>query len=209
MRIALLVPSVALRWAVVGTGSASQGVGRRLDVRYVVSRDIRTAKEFAAFLGQGEGRHRLEDALPQVDAVYLGVPTAAKRELALQAIAAGKHVLIEKPVPSISELAAACRRHSVVCSCGTVFPHAVAEVRARLANATEAGGSFTVPMPSADNIRHLGSRSAVNVIALHHTFPSGPLSAVSTRPTARLDILQNYIFSRSTKSSIFSPLQSD
>jgi predicted dehydrogenase len=40
----------------------------------------------------------LEDALPDVDAVVIATPPASHAPLALKAIAAGKHVLIEKPM---------------------------------------------------------------------------------------------------------------
>jgi len=44
----------------------------------------------------------LDDLLARadVDAVYIGIPTAPKEETALAAIAAGKHVLVEKPFVS-------------------------------------------------------------------------------------------------------------
>src|SRR5208282_1573846 len=40
----------------------------------------------------------IEDALPYVDAVVIATPPASHEPLGLKAIAAGKHVLLEKPM---------------------------------------------------------------------------------------------------------------
>jgi predicted dehydrogenase len=45
----------------------------------------------------------IEDALPHVDAVIIATPPASHEPLGLQAIAAGKHVLIEKPMATTTE----------------------------------------------------------------------------------------------------------
>ncbi|MBM3524943.1 MAG: Gfo/Idh/MocA family oxidoreductase [Alphaproteobacteria bacterium] len=57
---------------------------------------------------------RFEDMLAAVDAVSFAVPPGVQEELALQAIAAGKHVLLEKPIATsyakAQAVAAAVRR---------------------------------------------------------------------------------------------------
>jgi predicted dehydrogenase len=49
----------------------------------------------------------LEDALPHVDAVVIATPPGSHAPLALKAIAAGKHVLIEKPMATTTDAARA------------------------------------------------------------------------------------------------------
>jgi len=65
----------------------------------VSGRQLGNAQSFVA-TRQGVAAVRGLDALltrADVDAVYIGTPTASKEEIALAAIAVGKHVLIEKP----------------------------------------------------------------------------------------------------------------
>ena len=47
----------------------------------------------------------LEDALPHVDAVIIATPPGSHTQLGLKAIAAGKHVLIEKPMATTTDAA--------------------------------------------------------------------------------------------------------
>lgn len=49
-------------------------------------------------LGHGVAYADMQDALPEVDAIIIATPPASHAALGLQAIAAGKHVLIEKPL---------------------------------------------------------------------------------------------------------------
>lgn len=49
----------------------------------------------------------IEDALPEVDAIIIATPPASHAELGQKAIAAGKHVLIEKPLATTAEAARA------------------------------------------------------------------------------------------------------
>ncbi|KRD12133.1 hypothetical protein ASE21_21490 [Flavobacterium sp. Root901] len=63
---------------------------------------------------------------PMVDAVYIGVPTAAKQEIAVNAARAGKHILIEKPFTdyaSIKLITKAARENHVVLMDATHFSH--------------------------------------------------------------------------------------
>jgi predicted dehydrogenase len=69
--------------------------------------ELRSTRAFAAF----------DDMLADVDAVSFAVPPAVQHVLALRAIAAGKHVLLEKPIATshrdAAELAAAVARAGV------------------------------------------------------------------------------------------------
>jgi predicted dehydrogenase len=50
----------------------------------------------------------IEDALPHVDAVAIATPPTSHASLALRAISAGKHVLIEKPRAMMAVLTSCC-----------------------------------------------------------------------------------------------------
>lgn len=54
--------------------------------------------EYAQFISAGRGHLSLTAALPYVDAVVIATPPTSHARLGLEAIAAGKHVLIEKPL---------------------------------------------------------------------------------------------------------------
>jgi predicted dehydrogenase len=65
----------------------------------VSSRQIEHAQDFVTNrqgVAAVQGAHTLLSRA-DIDAVYIAVPTAAKEEIALSAIAAGKHVLVDKP----------------------------------------------------------------------------------------------------------------
>ncbi|GAB2580139.1 Gfo/Idh/MocA family protein [Microlunatus antarcticus] len=95
----------ALRWGVIGTGIAGPFVSalhRRTTQRAVavVARDQAKTEAFAREHGIGTV-HRSVSALiedPQVDVVYVATPHPLHHAQALEAVAAGKHVLVEKPI---------------------------------------------------------------------------------------------------------------
>ena len=89
--------------AVVGTGGIARRHGLALAenpdamIAAAVDVDRQRREEFAARWG-GEPLDRLSPALDRVDAVYVLTPPGFRRQYALEAIAAGKHVLCEKPL---------------------------------------------------------------------------------------------------------------
>jgi predicted dehydrogenase len=70
------------------------------------------AEEFSVPRQYGDYRDLLDD--PQVDAVYLGVPPDIRLPMVLDGLAAGKHILVQKPhatrAPQILEMDAAAQR---------------------------------------------------------------------------------------------------
>lgn len=102
-----------LRWGVIGTGIADAFVRAvRLhtsqDIVAVTARDPEKTERFAREHGIDRVVETVEALVtdPGVDVVYFATPHPLHREQALAAIAAGKHVLIEKPIAmSASEAA--------------------------------------------------------------------------------------------------------
>ena len=95
-----------LNWAVIGTGLISQLIANDLAVTpgahcyAVVSRDRAKANAFAdehGFPVAYSDLHRML-ADPDVDIAYIGTPHATHAGIAVAALEAGKHVLIEKPI---------------------------------------------------------------------------------------------------------------
>ncbi|WP_062293079.1 Gfo/Idh/MocA family protein [Demequina phytophila] len=95
-----------LRWGVIGPGWIADmfvGAMRRHTAQRVVAVSSRALDRAEAFAG----RHGIDRAYasaeelvgdPGVDVVYIAATQNEHRSLALQAIAAGKHVLVEKPI---------------------------------------------------------------------------------------------------------------
>jgi len=96
----------ALRWGVLAPGGiARDWVGAlhaHTDQRVaaVASRSAERAAAFATEFGidRAYGDYEQLVADPGVDAVYISAPHSEHRRLALLAISAGKHVLVEKPI---------------------------------------------------------------------------------------------------------------
>ena len=95
-----------LRWGIVGTGQIAKNFAKALDQaqrgvkQAVASRTPERATEFAAANGfpTAYGSYAELFADPAVDAVYVATPHPLHCQPVLDAIAAGKHVLCEKPM---------------------------------------------------------------------------------------------------------------
>lgn len=109
------VPS--LRWGVMGPGGIADSwvttvlKNTNQQIVAVGSTNAERARAFAEKFGLPEWYGSYDDLLadPDVDAVYISTRQHTHRENALQAIAAGKHVLIEKPIATLAEDARAIR----------------------------------------------------------------------------------------------------
>jgi predicted dehydrogenase len=86
-----------------------------------------TMPDYAHLLSQGRGFTDLADALPHVDAVVIATHPTSHARLAHQALAAGKHVLVEKPLATTaadaSSLIAAADAAGLVLMVGHTFEH--------------------------------------------------------------------------------------
>lgn len=102
----------------------------------VASRDIERSRKFIAALQAEAPFRRAPAALgsyeellasPNVDAVYIPLPTALRKEWVLRAAAAGKHVICEKPcgvtAADVEEMISACKKHRVQFMDGVMLMH--------------------------------------------------------------------------------------
>jgi predicted dehydrogenase/threonine dehydrogenase-like Zn-dependent dehydrogenase len=121
-----------LRIGIVGLGSIGQQHAREaakaalIDVVAVYDTNQKVSRQLAASLSASSSQSY--DALlnqSNVDAVLLAVPNYLHRDLALQAAAHGKHVLLEKPLAitmrEADEIVEGCKRHGVTLSVNFSF----------------------------------------------------------------------------------------
>jgi len=82
-------------------------------------------------------------ARPDIDAVYIPLPTGLRKEWVLRAAEAGKHVLVEKPVgctaADVADMLAACEKNNVQFMDGVMFMHGRRLQRLRQVLDTEVG----------------------------------------------------------------------
>ncbi|KAJ3136739.1 hypothetical protein HK100_001441, partial [Physocladia obscura] len=124
-----------MKFGVLGTGGIAGKVltvGIRRSGNTVLaigSRSIESAtafaKKFAIPKAYGSYQELLDD--PEIEAVYLALPSALHKEWTLKAAKANKHILCEKPVApyasDVIEMMEACKAAGVVFLDGTFFKH--------------------------------------------------------------------------------------
>ena len=107
---------MTLRVGLLNTARINERIlgGARLSERATVvavgSRDGAKAKAYAAERGipRAHGSYEALLADPEVDAVYISLPNGLHHEWTMRALAAGKHVLCEKPYSTdVAEVSAA------------------------------------------------------------------------------------------------------
>jgi UDP-N-acetylglucosamine 3-dehydrogenase len=117
---------VSVRFAVVGCGNAAQRIhlpalrAEGVDVSVFASRSRTSAAARRDEWGDGVVTEHWEAAIARddVDAVVIAVPNSLHRDVAVAAAAAGKHVLVDKPmactIEDADEMIAAADTHRVV-----------------------------------------------------------------------------------------------
>lgn len=121
-------------FGIVGTGMIAGVIANALAqstkarLRAVSSRQLENAEKFVAERPGVAAVQGLDALLRRddIDAIYLAIPTVAKEASALAAIAAGKHVLVEKPFTdraSVRRMTVAAAAKGVVFMDATHFVH--------------------------------------------------------------------------------------
>lgn len=133
---------VKLRWGILGTANiarknwqAIRHSGNGL-VAAVASRDAGRSRQFVTDCQAQVPFERTPQALgsyeellasPDVDAVYIPLPTGLRSQWVIRAAEAGKHVVAEKPcavsVVDCRKMLDACRQHRVQYMDGVMFSH--------------------------------------------------------------------------------------
>ena len=96
---------MGVRWGLVSTAAINEQIlqgaraSDRVEITAVASRTRTRAEEYARANGidRAYGSYDALIADPDIDAVYISTPNGSHVELTMQALAAGKHVLVEKP----------------------------------------------------------------------------------------------------------------
>jgi predicted dehydrogenase len=131
-----------LRWGILGTANIAQKNWKAIlnagnaTVTAVASRNPERARRFIhqcqaeapmATMPCAFGSYQELLASPEVDAVYIPLPTGLRKEWVLKAAVAGKHIVCEKPcaatVDDLEEMLATCRQHNVQFMDGVMFMH--------------------------------------------------------------------------------------
>jgi len=134
--------SETCRWGILGTADIARknwqaiALAGNATVTAVASRTLGRARDFVARCQAARplpvapaalGSYGELLARPDVDAVYVPLPTGVRKEWVLKAAEAGKHVLVEKPVGvtagDVREMIAACERRRVQLMDGVMFMH--------------------------------------------------------------------------------------
>jgi predicted dehydrogenase len=172
-----------LRWGILGTANIARKNWKSVlhsgnVVTAVASRNARRSGEF---IEQCQKDHPFATApaalgsyeelinSPNVDAIYIPIPTGLRKDWVVRAAKAGKHILSEKPcaptVADLREIIDACQRHSVQFMDGVMFMHnpRLARIRraledsARLGNIKRIASHFS--FEAADDFLHANIRS--------------------------------------------------
>ena len=131
-----------LRWGILGTAEIAQKNWKAIrntgnsTIAAVASRNPQRSREFVEACQTGAPLPNVPRALgsyeellsaPDVEAVYIPLPTGIRKEWVIQAAEAGKHVVCEKPcaasVVDLQEMIQACERNRVQFMDGVMFMH--------------------------------------------------------------------------------------
>jgi predicted dehydrogenase len=149
-----------LRWGILSTANIARKNWQAIrnsgngTIVAVASRDADNARKFIAGCQAAApfdpppraiGGYEQLLAAPDVDAVYIPLPTGLRKEWIIKAAAAGKHVLSEKPsavsAADLREILDACRKNKVQYMDGVMYMHSarLASMRATLDDGSTVG----------------------------------------------------------------------
>jgi predicted dehydrogenase len=137
----------------------------RIQVTWIASRDPARARRFADEFGCGATDYAGLLARDDVDAVYLPLPPSLHLRWGLATLAAGKHMLVEKPLAphaaEASELVRAAGAYRRVLRENFMFVHHAQHAAVRRALAERKlgevrgfDGAFNIPPRTADDVRY-------------------------------------------------------
>lgn len=199
----------SLGFGIVGTGMIAGVIANALSKAQharlvaVSSRQLANAE---AFVRERPGVAALAGveallARADVDAIYLAIPSVAKEAIALAAIEAGKHVLVDKPyvnADSVRRMTDAAAAKGVLFMDATHFVHHPRTTAIQAAMAAQIGSprslhtSFYFPFSDRNNIRfdrHQEPMTALGDMAwysmravVEYLRPSGPVTRVLCVP---------------------------
>ena len=140
------------------------GKSKNASLAAVSSRRIENAQAFAAKYDRAAAVQGIDGLLARADvgAVYVATPTVAKEEIALAAIAADKHVLVDKPLidhASVLRMTRAAAEKGLVFMDATHFVHHPRTAAIRKSTAEQIGSprslhtTFYFPFSDRNNIR--------------------------------------------------------
>lgn len=171
-------PSGPLRWAVAGAGTISRSIVPDLmlipnnHVEIVFSRDSTKAASFAHEFGLRRWTDNFAALVrdPRVDVLYLATPFATHAAMAREALLAGKHVVVEKPMAlnaaEVEELFALADRQGLFLmeamwmKFNPAFRHLCDLLAAgQIGKASSLRAGFGFPLPSDDGSRWDVTRS--------------------------------------------------
>jgi predicted dehydrogenase len=198
-----------LGFGIVGTGMIAgviaDAIANSASAKLVAvsSRRIENALSFVAKRQGVEAAQGIESLLVRadIDAVYIATPTVAKEDIAMAAIAANKHVLIEKPFKnhaSVLRMTTAAEARKVAFMDATHFVHHPRTAAIRAATAENIGRprslhtTFYFPFSDRKNIRFdpkqepmtaLGDMAWYSMRAVvEYLHPTGKITTVATVP---------------------------
>lgn len=196
-------------FGIVGTGMIAGVVADALakatnaKLTAVSSRRLETAQKFVAFRSGVAAVEGIEALLRRadVDAIYIATPTVAKEEIALAAIAAGKHILVDKPFinrASVRRMTEAAEAKGLVFMDATHFVHhpRTAAIQAAIPEKIGAPRSlhtaFYFPFSDRNNIRFDAKQEPMTALGdmawysaraiVEYLQPKGNIAKVVTAP---------------------------
>ena len=171
----LRVPTERVRWGIIGSAKITEvGLGPAINadprstIVAVGSRRAKAAAESARALGAPRSYGSYEElfADPDVDIVYNPLPNALHHEWTLKALAAGKHVLCEKPMgmsqAEVEEMADAAQAQELLLMEGFMWRfhprvrHVLDLIRDEVGPARLIRATYTFDLSAATDVRSGG-----------------------------------------------------